>query len=203
MNNSRNFAARVLAASIALLGTNAASASIASGGSSGIFESPGTFWFSFNSAATPANLSFDLLGFGSLDGLNGYTDLFTLTVNGIETMFGTFNMGGGGYSMASGPAGMTWTTTTYGCATQPCTDVTWGGGKTEISIPISLVDGINKIEFTYKSLGTPFAGPQGLADEGWGIGSYLVTAVPEPETYAMLLAGLGMVGMMARRRRKI
>lgn len=29
-----------------------------------------------------------------------------------------------------------------------------------------------------------------------------VSAVPEPETYAMLLAGLGLVGFMARRRRK-
>ncbi len=29
-----------------------------------------------------------------------------------------------------------------------------------------------------------------------------VTAVPEPETYAMMLAGLGLVGFMARRRRK-
>lgn len=30
----------------------------------------------------------------------------------------------------------------------------------------------------------------------------LTDAVPEPETYAMMLAGLGMVGMLARRRRK-
>ncbi|NBW50906.1 MAG: PEP-CTERM sorting domain-containing protein [Betaproteobacteria bacterium] len=28
-----------------------------------------------------------------------------------------------------------------------------------------------------------------------------VTAVPEPETYAMLLAGLGVMGMIARRRK--
>lgn len=30
----------------------------------------------------------------------------------------------------------------------------------------------------------------------------MVTVVPEPETYAMLLAGLGLLGFMARRRRK-
>jgi hypothetical protein len=30
----------------------------------------------------------------------------------------------------------------------------------------------------------------------------LVTAVPEPETYAMLLGGLGMLGLMARRKRQ-
>ena len=35
----------------------------------------------------------------------------------------------------------------------------------------------------------------------WGLGSVTITAVPEPETYAMLLAGLGIVGAVARRRR--
>jgi hypothetical protein len=29
-----------------------------------------------------------------------------------------------------------------------------------------------------------------------------VTAVPEPETYAMLIAGLGFLGFMARRRKQ-
>ncbi|MDR3087994.1 MAG: THxN family PEP-CTERM protein [Azoarcus sp.] len=33
--------------------------------------------------------------------------------------------------------------------------------------------------------------------------SFSVTAVPEPETYAMLLAGLGIVGFVARRRRSV
>ncbi|HCX81213.1 MAG TPA: hypothetical protein DHV01_06365 [Rhodoferax sp.] len=28
----------------------------------------------------------------------------------------------------------------------------------------------------------------------------MVTAVPEPETYSMLLAGLGLIGTVARRR---
>jgi hypothetical protein len=31
--------------------------------------------------------------------------------------------------------------------------------------------------------------------------TYDVAAVPEPETYAMLLAGLGLVGAIARRRK--
>ncbi|MCL2162141.1 MAG: FxDxF family PEP-CTERM protein [Betaproteobacteria bacterium] len=35
----------------------------------------------------------------------------------------------------------------------------------------------------------------------WAMGSVTITAVPEPETYAMLLAGLGIVGAVARRRR--
>jgi hypothetical protein len=33
-------------------------------------------------------------------------------------------------------------------------------------------------------------------------GNFAIAAIPEPETYAMMLAGLGLVGFMARRRRK-
>lgn len=32
--------------------------------------------------------------------------------------------------------------------------------------------------------------------------TFNVTAVPEPETYAMLLAGLGLIGFMSRRNSK-
>jgi hypothetical protein len=42
----------------------------------------------------------------------------------------------------------------------------------------------------------------GVEGNYWALGSVMITVVPEPEAYAMLLAGLGMVGVMARRRRK-
>jgi PEP-CTERM motif len=32
--------------------------------------------------------------------------------------------------------------------------------------------------------------------------AFLVTPVPEPETYAMMVAGLGLLGFMLRRRRR-
>ncbi|ACB33860.1 protein of unknown function DUF1555 [Leptothrix cholodnii SP-6] len=35
----------------------------------------------------------------------------------------------------------------------------------------------------------------------WSTGTLSVTAVPEPETYAMLLAGLGVIGAMSRRKK--
>jgi hypothetical protein len=192
---------RTLVASLALLGSSVASAvPLASGDYSGSHESPGFFDVIVNSATTTtANLTFDLLGYLTLDGFNGtYTDLFTLIVNGQEVFYGMFNMGGGGLSVAGGAAPATWSTITNDCAGY-CTGNPGQGGSTHVSLPISLVTGENKITFSYSSL----ANPQGTGDEGWGLARYSVTAVPEPETYAMLLAGLGMVGVIGRRRRKI
>jgi len=42
---------------------------------------------------------------------------------------------------------------------------------------------------------------QGLTDAQGGSAWYVPTPIPEPETYAMMLAGLGMLGFTARRRK--
>lgn len=42
---------------------------------------------------------------------------------------------------------------------------------------------------------------QGLTDAQGGSAWYVPTPIPEPETYAMMLAGLGMLGFTARRKR--
>lgn len=52
--------------------------------------------------------------------------------------------------------------------------------------------------------GTPGNGQLALHVQGIGPNdnsAWYVSSVPEPETYAMLLAGLGLVGFMARRRK--
>lgn len=60
-------------------------------------------------------------------------------------------------------------------------------------------------DFTFASLA---AGTYSLRSSGSVMGTnfigaqFTVTAVPEPETFAMLLAGLGLVGAVARRRNK-
>ena len=52
--------------------------------------------------------------------------------------------------------------------------------------------------FVYDPL---FPGYGARGGEHWALGSVTVTAVPEPETWAMLLVGLSIVGAVTRRRR--
>jgi probable HAF family extracellular repeat protein len=62
------------------------------------------------------------------------------------------------------------------------------------------------------SAGWILTSANGINDNGWIVGAaqnsitgqthaFLLTPVPEPETYAMLLAGLGLIGSVARRRK--
>ena len=148
---------------------------------------------SFSAPAGAADVSFTLDGFNTLDGDNFYIDVFTLKVNGTDVFSGTWDLGGGGSSyIISGPSGAT---------------ATLNGNQTvSVFVPISLIAGLNTVQFTYDSPdsfdGTSRAGFQGLGDEGWGLGQVAVTtsAVPEPGSIALMLAGLGVIGGLARRR---
>ncbi|WP_296510213.1 PEP-CTERM sorting domain-containing protein [Rhodoferax sp.] len=59
--------------------------------------------------------------------------------------------------------------------------------------------GANTLEFVVTNLAQRSGNPTGLRVE---FTASNVTAVPEPETYAMLLAGLGLMGAISRRRAK-
>lgn len=171
----------------------------------GVLSSPGSINASFASASAGTGLlNFELAGFASLDGDNGYRDVFSLAVNGNTVFSGTFNLGGGGSNLIfSSPVGASVLVTTNGASgdVHNSTQVTWGGGMAQISLPVALLGGSNALSFSYASPGGSFAGPQSLADEGWGLNQVTVTsAIPEPGVYALMLAGLLGVAGVARRR---
>ncbi len=137
--------------------------------------------------STTELLSFELDGYNSLDGKNFYEDDFSLTVNGEAVFKGTFDLGGGGSNAV------------YFGSSSYFTFVP-GSQKVFFSVPVSSDDGAYKIDFTYTSLSKAggHAGFQGLGDEAWGVTG--VSLVPEPTSVALLLAGLGIIGGLARRR---
>lgn len=59
--------------------------------------------------------------------------------------------------------------------------------------------GLNTLDFVVTNIAQNSGNPTGLRVE---FTASNVTAVPEPETYAMLLAGLGLMGAISRRRAK-
>jgi len=152
-----------------------------------------TYTYSATTAGT-GMLTFTLYGFNSLDGANGYEDDFTVTAAGAtKPLFdGTFNLGGGGSSVVY------WEPTgTHITGTTSSTAITWAGGELTFSIPVALAAGKNTFDFDYTSVKGGF---QGVSDEGWYVDSPNVTPVPEPTSMALLLAGFGIVGGLARRR---
>jgi hypothetical protein len=164
---------------------------------------PGSFTATFNStvADAAAKLNFVIAGYKTLDGRNSYMDLFTLTINGGETYSGSFNLGGGGTSdttLTKGSGGFAGTAVTSNTGT----DIGRNGGTTTVSgLTFNLLSGNNTFKFAYSAPGLSNGNGQSIGDEGWGIKSAVVTAVPEPETYALMLAGLGLMGTIVRRRK--
>lgn len=58
-------------------------------------------------------------------------------------------------------------------------------------------NGATMLDFTTAALTTP-----GGTQPGWSHSGLWITPVPEPGTYALMLAGLGIVGFIASRRRR-
>ncbi len=196
----------IIAAALATLTLGAGSAHAAyslTGLIAGPVANPGSFTATVDAsvADSEATLDFVLTGFRSLDGYNTYQDVLTLTINGLETFTGSFNLGGGGPSDTMFGSGTAVTLNSYGVS--PGTSIGWSGGTTSVSgLSFNLLAGLNTFNFAYSAPGVNNWGGQSVNDEGWGIASASVSAVPEPETYAMLLAGLGMMGTIVRRRNK-
>jgi len=100
---------------------------------------------------------------------------------------------------------------------QPSGPTQGGGGGLGLPIPGSIVALGNVSSFTVEFEASIWAGGPGSFGDGKGAGlgfsqfgvntvytegTPVTTPVPEPETYAMMLAGLGLLGFMARRRKQ-
>ena len=70
-----------------------------------------------------------------------------------------------------------------------------GAGVWSLSSPVTFAANTDTF------LTIKFTGSNPKLNFGGSFNASTVSAVPEPETYAMLLAGLGVVGFMARRRK--
>ncbi|MBB5371553.1 MULTISPECIES: FxDxF family PEP-CTERM protein [unclassified Janthinobacterium] len=153
----------------------------------GALASPGQLTDTFSTKSGPGWLNFQLQGYGTLDGDgNGYTDVFSLQVNGVTVLSGSWDLGGGGNNV--------FYFNPYNATVNAVSNGRGAGGTADFSLPIQFVYGTNSITFSYAG------NAQGLGDEGWGINEVQVAVIPEPETYAMLLAGLGLLGFMTRRK---
>jgi PEP-CTERM motif len=77
----------------------------------------------------------------------------------------------------------------------------WGGGSLTQTSPSSFVgrEGNGLLQFNGTFTDISFITPNSEYYYGATVG--IAAAVPEPETYAMMLAGLGLLGAMARRRK--
>lgn len=81
--------------------------------------------------------------------------------------------------------------------------VSWGSGPTydfgpTVTLDSGFVSGLNTIDFYVEGNGVT----DGFALQTMGFSALEVAPVPEPETYAMMLAGLGLLGIAARRRKR-
>jgi hypothetical protein len=155
----------------------------------------GSVELSFNSPGPGlGTLTFDLIGYLTVDGATQGHDSFFLSINGPRGNFldGIFRMGGGGPPIlfdfiAPGVTVVSHTDNGPGL-----------GGLTQLSASFTIQEGVNTIRFEYLMDGA------GLADEAWGyanaqvVGNVEPSSVPEPVSLALFSAGL-LLHLVSRR----
>jgi hypothetical protein len=193
----RSWIAAAAALTLAMAGGSAVQAStlIDFPGPTDALPSPDFALFTFAAGAGDGLATFTIDGIRTLDGVVGgnLEDDFTLTVDGVDILKGTWDLGGGGQNMVFfAPANATIDAHSNGFG---------HGGVLTITTPVSLQQGENSIRFAFSS-----AVPQGLADEGWDLRDFTLTGpgatAPEPAAWIMLLMGFFGMGDTLRRARR-
>jgi hypothetical protein len=142
--------------------------------------------------AGPGELSFELLGFRSLDTVYGGGDVLTLTIGGVTQFTGKWGDNPTGVGFISNPSGASFVqlyqALVFGSPAFS-ESTRWG-----FLVPVSLVAGPNTFTWSYSPLESP------LENEAWGIDTVRVDAIPEPTT--ILLFATGLSGVVASRRRR-
>ncbi len=136
---------------------------------------------------------FDLLpGNGryiDLDGSTGKSGIFANSIDVVNGMSYTLSFDLAGNNRA---AGMDTVVVNFGSGSQTFTR--------------AATDGFQTFTMNYVATGTGKVGfsfiDQGADNQGALLDRVSVAAVPEPETYGMLLGGLALLGVVARRRRQ-
>jgi hypothetical protein len=161
---------------------------------------PGEAAYIFNASTTAW---MDVPSLPNIFLVGGHPNIDTFTLN-FATPVDNFSFDRVGNVAAYSPTGTikgSWSATAYNASNVSLGSVGEGLFATYSDVPtlsFSLaVQGIDHIDFIGNSYG--FAGND-LPNMDNITFTTPVSPVPEPETYAMLLAGLGLIGFMARRR---